>query len=85
MSDYLASSRRGFLKAVAAAGLAAGAPAWPAIAQEKGGGDVLAERLARYAANLKYEDLPDDVVRLAKRTILDTIGCAFGGYDAGPS
>jgi 2-methylcitrate dehydratase len=69
---------------VAAAGVAAG-QAWPAIAQEKGGGDVLAERLARYAANLKYEDLPDDVIRLAKRTILDTIGCAFGGYDAGPS
>ena len=46
---------------------------------------VLAETLARYAASLKYEDIPDDVVRLAKRTILDTIGCAFGGYDAGPS
>ena len=80
-----ASSRRGFLKTVAAAGVAAGAPAWPAIAQEKAGGQVLAETLARYAANLKYEDLPEDVVRLAKRTILDTIGCAFGGYDAGPS
>ena len=84
MSARLAPSRRGFLKTVAAAGVAAG-QAWPAIAQEKGGGDVLAERLARYAANLKYEDLPDDVIRLAKRTILDTIGCAFGGYDAGPS
>ena len=45
----------------------------------------LAETLARYAAGLKYEDLPEDIVRLAKRTILDTIGCAFGGYDAGPS
>ena len=45
----------------------------------------LAETLARYAAGLKYEDLPDDIVRLAKRTILDTIGCAFGGYTAGPS
>ena len=45
----------------------------------------LAETLAHYAASLKYEDLPEDIVRLAKRTILDTIGCAFGGYDAGPS
>jgi 2-methylcitrate dehydratase len=81
-------SRRGFLKTVAAAGLAAGAPAWSAIAQDKierGGGQVLAETLAHYAANLRYEDLPEDVVRLAKRTILDTIGCAFGGYDAPPS
>ena len=33
----------------------------------------------------KYEDIPDDVVRLAKRTLIDTFGCAFGGYTAGPS
>ena len=46
---------------------------------------TLAETLARYAAGLKYEDLPEDIVRLAKRTILDTIGCAYGGYAAGPS
>ena len=85
MSAGLAQSRRGFLTAVAAASLVAGVPAWPALAQEKGGGAALAETLARYAANLKYEDLPEDVVRLARRTILDTIGCAFGGYDAGPS
>jgi 2-methylcitrate dehydratase len=45
----------------------------------------LAETLARYAANFKYEDLPEDIVRTAKRTILDTFGCAFGGYKAGPS
>jgi hypothetical protein len=82
-------SRRGFLKTVA--GLAVGAPAFSVAAQEKTPATAassqtpLAERLARYAANLKYEDLPDDVVRLAKRAILDTIGCAYGGYDAGPS
>jgi 2-methylcitrate dehydratase len=81
----LAHSRRGFLKSAAAASFAAVAPAWSAIAEEKASGQVLAETLARYAANLKYEDIPEDVVRLAKRTILDTIGCAFGGYDAGPS
>jgi 2-methylcitrate dehydratase len=86
-------SRRHFLKTVAAASLAAGAQAFPVLAQEKseqtaaaGVGQMpLAETLARYAANLKYEDIPDDVVRLAKRTILDTIGCAYGGYSAGPS
>jgi 2-methylcitrate dehydratase len=86
-------SRRGFLKTIAAAGLAAGAPLLPAVAQDKmvrdkmerDSGEVLAQTLARYAANLRYEDLPEDVVRLAKRTILDTIGCAFGGYDSGPS
>jgi 2-methylcitrate dehydratase len=43
------------------------------------------EALARYATTLRYEDLPEDVIRIAKRTILDTLGCAFGGYTAGPS
>ncbi|HSY56219.1 MAG TPA: MmgE/PrpD family protein, partial [Bradyrhizobium sp.] len=82
-------TRRGFLKTVA--GLAVGAPAFSVAAQDKplsaaaNGQAPLAETLARYAANLKYEDLPDEVVRLAKRAILDTIGCAYGGYDAGPS
>jgi 2-methylcitrate dehydratase len=85
--------RRQFLKQVVA-GLAAGASASPAIAQEKAeptseaaasGKASLAEGLARYAAELKYEDLPEDVVRITKRTILDTFGCAFGGYSAEPS
>jgi 2-methylcitrate dehydratase len=79
--------RRNFLKMMASAGLATSVPAIPVIAQEKPAGNqpALAETLARYAASLKYEDIPEDVVRIAKRTILDTIGCAFGGYDAGPS
>ena len=87
-------ARRSFLRSVAAAGVAIGAPTFPAIAQEMTGPRSpsvetkqvsLAETLARYAASLKYEDIPDDVVRIARRTILDTIGCAFGGYTAGPS
>ncbi len=45
----------------------------------------MADALARYAIDLKYEDLPEDIIRAAKRTILDTFGCAFGGYTAGPS
>src|SRR5262252_4108753 len=77
-------SRRHFLKTAAAAGLAVGTPAFPTLAEENTR-MPLAETLARYAASLKYEDLPEDIVRHAKRTILDTIGCAFGGYDAGPS
>jgi 2-methylcitrate dehydratase len=85
--------RRAFLKQIVA-GIAVGASGFPAIAQDRpepvaaaAGNDQtsLAETLARYAAGLKYQDLPDDVVRLARRTILDTIGCAFGGYTAGPS
>jgi 2-methylcitrate dehydratase len=53
-------------------------------ATEKVGASV-GEIVARYAANLKYEDLPDDVVWSVKRAILDTFGCAFGGYTAEPS
>jgi 2-methylcitrate dehydratase len=84
--------RRHFLRRVAAAGLLAGAPTVPAMAQTgqgtstAGTGQVpLAETLARYATKLRYEDLPEDVIRIARRSILDTIGCAFGGYAAGPS
>lgn len=85
-------ARRRFLKQAAAAGLLAGAPAFPAMAQTGRSFPAvakdqvpLAETLARYATELRYEDLPDDVIRIAKRAILDTIGCAFGGYTAGPS
>src|SRR5215472_13428597 len=45
----------------------------------------MADALAQYATHLRYQDLPEDIVRTAKRTILDTLGCAFGGYTAGPS
>jgi hypothetical protein len=84
--------RRRFLGQVAAAGLAAGASTFPAISQEMterrssaaGNSQVsMADALSRYATDLKYEDLPEDIVRTAKRTILDTFGCAFGGYTAG--
>ena len=81
-------ARRVVLKQIAAAGVAASAPAFTTLAEEgakPSASGTLAQTLARYAAGLKYEDLPEDIVRLAKRTILDTIGCAFGGYAAGPS
>ena len=53
-------------------------------ATEKLGASV-GEIVARYAANLTYEDLPDDIVWSANRAILDTFGCALGGYTAEPS
>jgi 2-methylcitrate dehydratase len=91
-------NRRRFLRKVAAAGLAAGMPAdrwaFPAMAQDTATPRLstaasasvsLAERLARYAGGLAYDDLPEDVVRLARRAILDTVGCASGGFAAQPS
>lgn len=84
-------SRRRFVTYVAT-GLAAGMPVCSTMAQEaqpaavgEAKGVSLGEVLARYATTLRYEDLPEDVIRIAKRTILDTLGCAFGGYAAGPS
>src|SRR5262249_3351386 len=94
VDDRSDPGRRRFLTQVAATGAAAaGAAALPARAQEKTdpsstlqAGEVpIAETLAGYAVNLKYDDLPPEVVRVAKRTILDTIGCAIGGHTAGPS
>src|ERR1044071_5452032 len=46
---------------------------------------TMSEQLGAYAARLKYEDLPAEVVHKAKCLILDTIGCAFGGYDSEPA
>ena len=93
--DGLGAARRKFLTQVVATSAAAGAvAALPASAQEKverpwstlqKGQVPLAVTLARYAINLKYADLPPEVARTGKRTILDTIGCAIGGYKAQPS
>ena len=36
--------------------------------------------ISEYAVNLKYEDLPKEVVETTKRFIYDSIACAYGGY-----
>lgn len=41
--------------------------------------DGLTETVANFASGLKFEDLPDTVVREVKRLILDTVGCGIGG------
>ena len=46
---------------------------------------TLAEKLSSYASSLRYEDLPDETVHLAKRFIIDTLGCALGGYSSEPA
>ena len=87
------SARRRFIAQMAAAG--AGAAALPLLAQEASAqphadatpaaGSTIAEVLAKYATTLRYEDLPPAVVRLVKRVMIDTFGCAIGGYSAEPS
>ena len=46
---------------------------------------TIAEYVAGYSANLRYQDLPGDTVHLLKRMIIDSIGCAIGGYAAEPA
>ena len=46
---------------------------------------TLAETLSEYACTLQYEDLPEETVHLAKRFIMDTLGCAIGGYSSEPA
>mgnify|MGYP001575323815 CR=1 FL=1 len=40
-------------------------------------------KLAQFAAETRFEQLPPEVVREAKRLLLDTIGCAIGGVHTG--
>ena len=40
--------------------------------------------LARFCKETSYDDLPEDVVKIAKQTILDTIGCAIGTHSDEP-
>ncbi|MGE5430889.1 MAG: MmgE/PrpD family protein [Syntrophomonadaceae bacterium] len=37
-------------------------------------------QIAEFAVNLKYEDLPKEVVNEVKRYLYDSVGCAYGGY-----
>jgi 2-methylcitrate dehydratase len=42
--------------------------------------NTLAERMAKFAVGLRYEDLPPDVVHEAKRVMIDSLGCALGAW-----
>lgn len=40
----------------------------------------ISRQITEFAINLKYEDLPKEVINEVKRYLYDSIGCAFGGY-----
>ena len=46
---------------------------------------TIVEYVSDYSANLHYGDLPAATVHLLKRMIIDSIGCAVGGYSSEPS
>ncbi len=46
---------------------------------------TIAEAMSSWSTALHYSNLPAEVVHLTKRMIIDTIGCALGGYASEPS
>ena len=47
--------------------------------------DKIVDYLCDYTRSLAFGDLPTEVVRQAKRLLVDTLGCAIGGYASEPS
>jgi len=45
-------------------------------------GQSVSHKIAELALSMKFEDLPTEVIHMAKRCLLDTIGCAIGGHQA---
>ena len=41
---------------------------------------TISRRMAEFAVNLTYDDLPERVVREVKRYLYDSIGCAYGAH-----
>lgn len=46
---------------------------------------TIAEQMSSWTVALHYRHLPEEVAHLAKRMIIDTLGCALGGYTSEPS
>ncbi|MDQ7086710.1 MAG: MmgE/PrpD family protein, partial [Acidobacteriota bacterium] len=42
--------------------------------------ETITATMARWAAELEYEHIAPQAVHQAKRYLLDSIGCALGGY-----
>jgi 2-methylcitrate dehydratase PrpD len=73
--------RRTFVTTLAAAGMAPVA-ARPAAAQATRVPDTppdVTRQLARYVVGARPEDIPAPVVREARRTVVNWVGCALGG------
>jgi 2-methylcitrate dehydratase len=47
--------------------------------------DKTTERLARYVTSLRYDDLGPRAVHEATRHLIDSLGCAIGGYGSEPA
>ena len=47
--------------------------------------DRILDFLSSYATKLDYKQLPAGVVHHVKRRVIDTLGCATGGFSAEPA
>ena len=47
--------------------------------------DKTTRLLSEYSCSLAYEDLDGDTIHQVKRTLIDTLGCAMGGYLSEPA
>ena len=43
--------------------------------------ETISRELARFALELRYEDIPEEAIKAAKRFLLDSLGCAFAALD----
>ena len=46
--------------------------------------DRILDFISDYALSLKYQNLPHNVLHQVRRRVIDTLGCAMGGYEMGP-
>src|SRR3989442_12213047 len=47
--------------------------------------DQTTQTLSRYAPSLRYADLSPRTIQEAKRHLIDSLGCAMGGYGSEPA
>jgi 2-methylcitrate dehydratase len=89
--------RREFITGLGGAALTPASPGWlNAVAdaqtaasrienrEHTGERATVAEDVARWIVDLRYEELPANVISRAKRVLLDTVGCALGAIGAEP-
>ena len=76
--------RRDFLKISGVGPFAFASPGWSFPALQGKVRTTVAEDVGKWVAELRYDDLPPQIVQKAKRVLLDTLGCALGAIDAPP-
>src|SRR3954468_23906239 len=56
----------------------------PMFRHQKEAAMSIARELSEAALNIRYDNLPAEVIRETKRLILDALSCAIGAFDAEP-